>query len=429
MYYLIRHDEGKTRPRKAFFQLFAVLLIAGLLFSCSSKSSSSATTPTATFAGELVGSTEAGTLDVTGLTAAVERLGLTGVIVRSGATCYKLTYGTPDVSGNIINASGLVCLPSAGTGNRPVISYQHSTIFQDSEAPSSFITSGEAALGAVFAGLGYIAVLPDYVGYGDSTALLHPYVHAATLASATVNMNRAARTFLALPNINMARNGQLFLTGYSEGGYATLATQRLMQQSLALEFPVTASEPGAGPYDLTNTTRTILELVNQPQPGFAGFYFKAYDTIYNTPSQITRYFSTTYAGVVNTHFDGGFSRSQVRDALGGAGVATTSLFNPTFLTSYLGTATGETALKAHIAENDIYDWAPEAPTRLFHSVDDDTVPYANTTKAKETMDLRSAPSVTVVNCITVGVPADHTNCARPFAADMIIFFNSLATDL
>jgi hypothetical protein len=427
MRYLIRHDEGKIRPREAFFQLFAVLLIAGLLFSCSSGSSSSTTTPTATTAGELVGSTEAGVLDVTGLTAAVVSLGLTGVTVRSGATCYKLTYGTPDVSGNIINASGLVCLPSAGTGSRPVISYQHGTIFQDSEAPSSFITSGEAALGAVFAGLGYIAVLPDYIGYGDSTALLHPYVHAATLASATVNMNRAARTFLASPNINMARNGQFFLTGYSEGGYATLATQRLMEQSLTQEFPVTASEAGAGPYDMSTTTLAILSSPTQSQPGFAGFFFKAYDTIYNTPSQITRYFSATFAGVVNTHFDGGFNRSQIRDALGGTGVVTTALFDPAFLTSYRGT--GEIALKARIAENDIYDWAPQVPTRLFHSQTDDTVPYANTTAAKAAMDLRSAPSVTVVNCITIAVPADHTNCARPFAADMITFFSTLATGL
>ncbi len=90
-------------------------------------------------------------------------------------------------------------------------------------------------MGILLASIGYIAVLPDYIGYGDSTNELHPYVHAATLASATVDMNRAARKFLA--GINRSTNGQFFLTGYSEGGYATLATQRLMQQSLATEFP------------------------------------------------------------------------------------------------------------------------------------------------------------------------------------------------
>ena len=294
------------------------------------------TQPVATSAGELVVSTEVIALDATGLTALVATQGLTGITVTSGATCYKLTYGTPDVSGKIINASGLVCLPTAKAGGRPVISIQHGTIFQDSEAPSSMLTSADAAIGAVFAGLGYISVLPDFIGYGDSTAELHPYVHASTLASATVDMNRAARKFLALPNINMATNGQLFLTGYSEGGYATLATQRLMQQSLAAEFQVTASEPGAGPYDMTTTTRTILSSPTQSQPAFAGFFMKAYDSIYNTPSQLTHYFTATYADIVNTHFDGSFSRSQITAALGGAGVSTTALFNSAFITSYLG---------------------------------------------------------------------------------------------
>jgi pimeloyl-ACP methyl ester carboxylesterase len=110
----------------------------------------------------------------------------------------------------------------------------------------SDITDGQW-VSAVLAGLGYIAVLPDYIGYGDSTAKLHPYLHASTLASATVDMNRAARTFLALPDINMARNGQFFLTGYSEGGYATLATQRPMQQSLALSFLSSLRKPAPDP--------------------------------------------------------------------------------------------------------------------------------------------------------------------------------------
>jgi pimeloyl-ACP methyl ester carboxylesterase len=270
-------------------------------------------------------------------------------------------------------------------------------------------------------------VLPDFIGYGDSTDKLHPYVHASTLASATVDMNRAARTFLKLPNINMTTNGQLFLTGYSEGGYATLATQRLMEQSLSAEFHVTASEPGAGPYDMTNTTLTILGLPNQPQPAFAGFFLKAYDSIYNTPSQLTRYFSATYANIVDTHFDGSFSRSEIAAALGGGGVPTTSLFNSAFLTSYLGA--GETALKTHIAENDIYDWVPRVPTRLFHGLEDDTVPYANTTTAKTKMTANGSVTVTVFDCIAGALPTTHTNCARPFAADMIVFFKTFATGL
>jgi hypothetical protein len=136
-----------------------------------------------------------------------------------------------------------------------VLSYQHGTIFQDSDAPSSFLTSAEGLAGAVFAAIGFIAVLPDYIGYGDSTALLHPYVHAATLASATVDMNRAARVFFKEPGINAVTNGQLFLAGYSEGGYRA-CDAAIVEQSLSAGF-LSPLRSQRSP-DLSGTTRSIL---------------------------------------------------------------------------------------------------------------------------------------------------------------------------
>ena len=313
---LMQHHENKLTMRTLLLQLLALLLTTGLLLSCGNSSKES-TPAQANVAGDLVSWSQAGTINAATLDTLIASAGMIGFTALSDVSCYKLTYKTPDASAALINASGLVCLPATRIGGSPVLSYQHGTIFQDSDAPSSFPTSPESLVGAIFAAIGYIAVLPDYIGYGDSTALLHPYVHAATLASATVDMNRAARVFFKEPGINAVTNGQLFLAGYSEGGYATLATQRLMEQSLSAEFPITASEPGAGPYDLSKTTQTILGLATQPQPAFAGFYFAAYDSLYNPSSQIAYYFSSAYAPVVAAYFGGSYSRSQITAALGG----------------------------------------------------------------------------------------------------------------
>jgi pimeloyl-ACP methyl ester carboxylesterase len=416
-----RPYETKRRPRKRNFQIIAAVLVSSLLFSCGAGSDVNVAGLPAS-QGDLVDSGEVATIDATSMNLALTAAGLSGASVTTSITCYKLTYYTPDASGELIVASGLVCLPGAKSGGNPVLSYQHGTIFQDRDAPSRFLTSKDAILGAVFAALGYIAVLPDYVGYGDSTDRLHPYVHADTLASATVDMNRAARKFLA--QAGFASNGQLFLAGYSEGGYATLATQRLMEQKLASEFPVTASEPGAGPYDLTGTTLSVLGLPSQPQPAFTGFLLKSYDSLYNSPSQLTSYFSATYAGAANTYFGGGFTKDEISTALGGKNVSTSELFKPGFLASYLGS--GETALKGHIRDNDIYDWAPAVPTRLFHGVDDDTVPYANATTAMTAMIGNGSTSVSVVDCDAGGAATTHENCGRPYALDMIAFFSSLS---
>ncbi len=240
-------------------------------------------------------------------------------------------------------------------------------------------------------------------------------------------MNRAARTFFSDPAVNASSNGQLFLTGYSEGGYATLATQRLMEQGLSAEFPVTASEPGDGPYDLTGTAAHVVALSNQVEPAFTAFFLKAYDSLYNDPGRIDYYFSSAYVTVVNTYFDGTHSRSQVSNALGGPGVATTTLLNPVFVASYLGS--GEASLKSHIAENDIYNWAPAVSTRLFHGTGDDIVPYANATTAKTVMTNNGSTTVTIVNCDAGTLPTTHDNCAMPFAIDAITFFKTIATGL
>jgi pimeloyl-ACP methyl ester carboxylesterase len=423
---LMQHHEHKLTMRTLLLQLLALLLTAGLLLSCGNKSSSS-TPAQAAVAGDLVSWSQSGTINAASLNVAIIAAGMIGFTALSDVSCYKLTYKTPDASAALINASGLVCLPAARSGGNPVLSYQHGTIFQDSEAPSSFFTSAEGLAGAVFAGIGYIAVLPDYIGYGESTALLHPYIHAATLASATVDMNRAARVFFRESGINAVTNGQLFLAGYSEGGYATLATQRLMEQRLGAEFPITASEPGAGPYDLSGTTQTILGLATQPQPAFAGFFFTAYDSLYNSSSELAYYFSSTYAPVVAASFGGSYSRGQITAALGGSDVPTSVLFNPAFIASYLGT--GETALKAHIAENDIYNWAPAVPTRLFQGQNDDVVPYANTTTAKAAMDSNGSTMVTVVNCNAGALTTTHDNCIKPFAIDVVTYFKTLAAGI
>jgi pimeloyl-ACP methyl ester carboxylesterase len=400
-----------------------------LLFGCGSSSSSSSPPPPV--AGQLVSWSPAATFTASQLNFGIQALGITGITATSDAACYKLTYETPDPIDSLVHASGLVCVPMPGSSNRPVISYQHGTIFQDSDAPShltlSTSTSYEGLIGAALAGLGFIAVLPDYLGFGESAGMMHPYLHAETLASATVNMNRAARTFFADPAINASSNGQLFLAGYSEGGYATLATQRLMEQSLSAEFPLIAAESGDGPYDLTGTAAYVVGLTNQVEPAFTGFFLKAYDSLYNDPSQIDYYFSSAYTTTVNTYFDGTHSRSDISTALGGPGVATTTLLNPVFVSSYLGL--GEASLKAHIAENDIYNWAPAVPTRLFHGVDDDIVPYANATTAQTAMTNNGSTTVTLVDCDAGALPTNHDNCVIPFAIDVITYFKTLATGL
>lgn len=394
--------------------------------------------------GELIGATRGGTVSVAGVLTLVGAINARSQIPVTSlplypVNFYRVTYRTVDPAGNLTSASGLLLIPEKGPGRTsPMLSWQHATMTSEPDAPSyangtAAGTSGEAQGGFVTASLGFIVMMPDYLGYGAAKTIFHPYIHASTLAAATIDMMRASRTFLAQNNIR--GNGQLFLAGYSEGGYATLAAQRDMETNLPAEFTITASEPGSGPYDVSNTAVRVFgtaNLAGVTDAGALAFMLKAYDVYYDNPSRLAVYFTPgTVLNCVNQDFTlaptygtdptfGTFDR-----CIGGTTV-TTAILNSAFLTSF--NAGGETALKAAFAQNDVYSWAPKARTRLFYSPADDVVPPLSTTNAYNAMLAKGALQVQTAQCLGV-TPATHINCATPYLIDVLINFGRLATNL
>jgi fermentation-respiration switch protein FrsA (DUF1100 family) len=406
--------------KKAVVKLACLVLVSILIVSCGGSGD-----PTNS-EGDLVASQTVSPLLKSDIAAQLQAVGLPTTTLKYDTNCYKLTYKTPDLSNALIDASGLVCLPRGKAGASPLLSFQHGTIFTQTETPSN-LNNEYFWTGAAIASSGYITVVPDYLGYGVSSSKPHPYIHAKTLSSTVINMLRATKHFLALPSINMASNGQLFLAGYSEGGYATLAAQKTIEQTLASEFTVTASEPGAGPYDVTGTVQTQSLSPTIFDPSAAAFLIKSYDTIYNKPSQIDRYFTPVPASLMGTLFSGTLDGYGIATALGGYDIRTNTLFSQAFLDSYNGT--GEVATKAFVAENNIYNWKPVAPTFLFHGQNDDVVPYANTTTAFQAMQANGATAVSIRICYAGSQPTTHVNCGWPYVVDMMATFTPMALGL
>lgn len=327
------------------------------------------------------------------------------------AETFKLTYWTEDTDGNAVQASGLIAVPQKPVGTTtPILSFQHGTIFHNDEAPSNY--NNYAITGSMLASMDFIVILPDYLGYGDSGSLLHTYFHAEGLSTATIDMIRATNQWLA--DNNIATNNQLFLGGYSEGGYATLATHKAIQQQYASEFSVTASAPGAGSYDLSNTAYIILNSTTLPFSPYVAFTFKAYDDIYGY-NRIDEIFQPAYVDAVNNDFYGDYYAYQIEADLTNV---TADLFDATFLSNYLGA--GETTIKADLMANDIYDWTPTSPVRFYHGQDDVVVPYTNATTALATMTGNGATDITLIDCPVM--PATHGNCSDPYLDDMAGYF-------
>ena len=164
--------------------------------------------------------------------------------VQYDVDLYKLVYTTLDADEEIVNASGLVAIPQKDSQvGSPLLSYQHGTIFYNTEAPSNDLTTTAPPI--LLGSLGFVTIAADYVGYGESHRHPHPYLLQKQSAAVGIDLLIASKKWLRQQNIPL--NSQLFLTGYSQGGYVTMAMHKALETLNDTTMKVTAAVPAAGP--------------------------------------------------------------------------------------------------------------------------------------------------------------------------------------
>jgi len=337
------------------------------------------------------------------------------IVAQFDVELYRVVYRTVDAGGNETTASGALMSPMGATGQLPLVSYQHGTVVaRDAVASVGGITVPEASIGIAFAATGYLAVLPDYLGLGSSS-IRHPYVHAASLATSVLDMLRAAQRFAETDGI--ALSDKLFLIGYSEGGYATVAAQRLIESNFSQEFTVTASAPMAGNYDMSGVMATLmLSREVYPEPYYLPYTLLAYDDVYDLYSDPASVYVSPYDVSLPGLFDGTHTSSEIDAAL-------PSIPLDILRSDYVDAVQADTnhPLWQALRDNDVYDWSPISPTRLYHCVNDDLVPYQNTVVAADRFRANGSTSVEVVSLDFGG----HRDCAAPAILLGKIWFDSL----
>jgi hypothetical protein len=226
---------------------------------------------------------------------------------QCGVDFYYLKFYTLGGAGEVTMSSGALMVPTgaAGTcsGPRPIVLYAHGTntdkTLNIADITNTSNTEG-ALIAAMFAAQGYIVVAPNYAGYDISTLGYHPFVNAAQQSGEMMDILAAART--ALPKTFAASttdSGALFVTGYSEGGYVAMATQRALQAAGA---KVTAAAPMSGPYALEAFGDAIFYGdVDIGSTIFAPLISTSYQHAYgNVYTATTDVYSTQYASGIDT---------------------------------------------------------------------------------------------------------------------------------
>ena len=290
-------------------------------------------------------------------------IGWPDVAVKSGVAMYRITYMTIDAHGSGTVASGLLALP---TDVKPigVVSFGHGTDSLKRYVPSAPTLEAEGVAG-LFASGGFALVAPDYLGLGESAGP-HPYLHANTDASASLDLLTAARR--AARATNVALPSSVYLTGFSQGGQTALALDRAIEMDADSPWHVAAVAPIAGPYDLSETEfPAMLAGLASSDSAYAAYLALSYVQVYGAAAA-SEVFVAPYDTQVVSLFDGQHAFDEIAKTL----PTPRALFRPEFLA---GVSDGTHPFAWQLRQNDTDLIAPRAPVRLYYGeADADVLP-------------------------------------------------------
>lgn len=334
---------------------------------------------------------------------------------KFGIISRVFTYETVDPFGLSITNSAMLILPMSTNGPLPLVSEQHGTLVLKTDAPSQPNTGDIWA--SVLASYGYAVVVPDYLGLGSSPGY-QAYCHARSEATCVVDALRAGKSLCASNSITL--NGQLFLTGYSQGGHVTMAAHRELESFHTNEFSVTASAPCAGPYDLGGATiEGILANPNYPGSPFFAMILAAYLPIYQLGDALEELLVEPYRHTLPPLLDGAHDLGQIAAAMPADPFA---VLRPDYQADFRTNVSN--LFRQALLDNNTHSWTPKAPVKMFHCQGDPIVIFANAQRAYQSFTNRGACCVSVVD---PGDPAklDHDGCWAPSLRDVLAWFEAL----
>jgi len=352
-----------TRPAR----LAAGVAVAALALSaCAASAGSSGrgvpARPGCACRGQVISVAPVASFSAPKLAAALKSIGLPSwsALVRYGVDGYRVTYRTIAVNGSPATASGLVVLPRRPARTLRAVEFGHGTMVARRDAPSVNPQSDGQLTGLVAASAGFAAVAPDYLGLGAGPGH-HPFLHAASEASASLDLLRASLAIAARHGHRL--DPRVFVTGFSQGGQAAMALGRVLQQGADPRLRLGALAPVSGTYDIADAELPAM-FSGQIAPKSATFYLPylllAWNRIYHLYQRPAQAFRPPYDHTMPILYDGYHTDNQ---ATVGDAPTIRALLTPRFLRLLHHPAGG--LLRGLRINDATCDWHPNVPVRLY----------------------------------------------------------------
>lgn len=285
-----------------------------------------------------------------------------------GVMVYKMEYNTTFYGEEKI-ASGLVCIP-IGEGPFPVMSYQNGTNTLHAEAPSVNPDRDLYRLLQFAASTGFVIAIPDYLGFGSTANMFHPYLDEETTVQTVLDMLRAVDEMITNYDLNANITDELYITGYSQGGWATMHVQKEIEQNYRDEFNLMASSCAAGPYDLNAVNDYIMNQTTYQMPYYLGYMYNSYIHLNLITFSADEIFQEPYASKMDTLFNGSLTGEEINDELT---TDISDLFTAEYLSGYK-TDEQYSTITTSLEENSVEAWNISTPTLLIHGTEDEFIP-------------------------------------------------------
>jgi hypothetical protein len=338
---------------------------------------------------------------------------------------YTYSYRTQDAFGDTIRLTALIGWPDAPVSPTNLLIGCHITITDDRQAPSNFSIGNAAsdvgillmhAVEGSLASSNALVIMPDYEGYGGTVQRTHPYLCQQLTARQVVDAVRAGMKFFKKKGGEMASDWKSVVVGYSQGGAVAMATHRLIEQDrLSDELHFCGSVCGDGPYDLMATFRQyvsddkIYNTVVMPLILQSLCEYNASLKAYQPTDFLTSDFVNT--GVLDLINQKNLESGEIQERIetyilahpgslklgedeNGLFLRPEMILRPECIVYLRGENVAETdkpkveALIRAIQANAVWsswsgydNWQPQHPMELFHSVNDEVVPFINYTQA------------------------------------------------
>jgi hypothetical protein len=288
------------------------------------------------------------------------------------------TYPSIDTNWDSIRLSGKVMLPKKRKPKRMIL-LSHYTVCADAEAPSNCF-----ALEGVLVKQGYGLIIPDYLGYGVTSSQVHPYLVMDLTARNVYDMYLAVRPWLKAVDME-PEHDDLILMGYSQGGATTMAVARLIEteynQYMADDVVnIHRVFAGGGPYDVKATYERFVTTDTAGYPVAVPLVLQGMILGNELNMKVTDMMQPwLYEHMDEWVNSKKYTSAQINKLIG------TKVTHELLTQEAMDQKSEKVAeLYKAMTENSIIaqDWEPISSVYIMHSMDDETVPFANASNAK-----------------------------------------------